>query len=441
MNPTALAMVPMTTNNPTQPSNSATSNSTAKFGDVLEGTLSNKGDVSELSTTKTDLTTEQKKVIEDLLAFLEVDSLLELEDGSALLEALMPLNDEDESVIAELLASIANLNISVPEENETNHTDVLSGILSELSTQETQDGLDIPSEIYALLQQLDRLDVKEWSKLDVDATGNLLKVAKLQDLISSQKDLSQDAALIQKEIKNLLESISGKLEKWLGSQPNKSGNEAAFAVFLENGSNKSLDVVKQAYDRVLSSEGETTGKTVSNGLTLKASETNTQSSGLPFQMTKLEQFVLTASKNGQAVDSEQFVKSFENILSKANFSNANGVQKLLIRLNPENLGSLRIELIQKDGTMVAKILATTAQAKELLDRQVQGLKHAFMNQNIQVEKIEISQQMSTFNAERFAPRDQGQHEQRQQQTTQKIIEDEETDFTDRFEELLLNLKV
>ena len=36
-------------------------------------------------------------------------------------------------------------------------------------------------------------------------------------------------------------------------------------------------------------------------------------------MTKLEQYVLTASKNGQTVDSEQFVKSFENILSKAKF--------------------------------------------------------------------------------------------------------------------------
>ena len=36
---------------------------------------------------------------------------------------LLSLNGEDESVIAELLASIANLNISVSEENETNHTD------------------------------------------------------------------------------------------------------------------------------------------------------------------------------------------------------------------------------------------------------------------------------------------------------------------------------
>ena len=83
MNPAALAMVPMTTNNPTQPSNSATSNSTAKFGDILESTLSNKDGSFRIKSTKTELTTEQKKVIEDLLAFLEVDSLLELEDGSA----------------------------------------------------------------------------------------------------------------------------------------------------------------------------------------------------------------------------------------------------------------------------------------------------------------------------------------------------------------------
>ncbi len=279
--------------------------------------------------------------------------------------------------------------------------------------------MDIPSEIYALLQKLDSLDAKDWSNLDLNAATNFLKLAKLQDLLSSQKDLSQDAILMQKEIKKLLESISGKLEKWLDNQPTKTGNEDTFAVLLKNGTNKSLDVVKQIYARMIHSEGETADETVSNGLTLKTAETNTQSSGLPFQMTKLEQYVLTASKNGQAVDSEQFVKSFENILSKANFSKTNGVQKLLIRLNPENLGSLRIELVQKDGTMVAKILATSAQAKELLDRQVQGLKQAFTNQNIQVEKIEISQQISTYNAERFAPRDQGQHEQHQQQRQSK----------------------
>lgn len=308
----------------------------------------------------------------------------------------------------------------------------------------TQVNSDTPSVIYPILKNINSLDVKDLATLDLNSTADVLKLAKLQDLLSVHKDLSQDAALLQKEIKDLLEKITSKLETWLGSQPTKSGNEATFATLLENGTNKSIDVVKQVYAQLLKSDAETSDDNISKGLTLKTAESNTQSSGLPFQMTKLEQYVLTASKNGQPVDAEQFVRAFESILSKANFSKTNGVQKLLIRLNPENLGSLRIELIQKDGAMVAKILATTAQAKELLDRQLQGLKHSFTNQNIQIDKIEVSQQISTFNSERFASRnhEQNEHQQQQQpQNNKEKNENEENDFTDRFTEALVNLEV
>lgn len=476
MNPAALAMIPMITSNPTSQSNTTAPNSTSKFGEVLDHAMSNNVVVSEPESTKTDLTAEQKKVIGDVLDFLGLDRLSDVKDGNklvekllmdgkfsggndVLLQILMKLTGQDGSAVAEFLASLGNLSASASKEDKLNKVDsILSGVLTELSTRlkeltstqtqtqtQTEDLdnklTDIPSEIYTLLQKLDSLDVKDWSKQDLNATASILKVAKLQDLLSSQKDMTAAETQMQKEIKNLLDSISSKLEKWLGSQPTKSSNEAISAVLLESSTNKSLDAVKQVFARMLNTDDETSNETVSKGLTLKTAETNSQSSGLPFQMTKLEQFVLTASKNGQVVDANQFVKSFENILNKANFSNANGVQKLLIRLNPENLGSLRIELVQKDGAMIAKILATTAQAKELLDRQVQGLKQAFTNQNIQVEKIDISQQVSTFNAERFAGRDGGQQEQRQQKTKKELIEEEETDFTNSFEEALLNLKV
>ena len=52
MNPTALAMMPMTTNNPTQQSNSATSNSTAKFGDILKIRYQISGDVQNQTLLK-----------------------------------------------------------------------------------------------------------------------------------------------------------------------------------------------------------------------------------------------------------------------------------------------------------------------------------------------------------------------------------------------------
>ncbi|USK71646.1 flagellar hook-length control protein FliK [Peribacillus asahii] len=444
MNPAMLAVMPTISPQTPVTAQTSTSSSTGKFGAVLESALSTGLIAEESELGQGILSANQIAIIEDVLHFLGIDSLAELEGGSeigtelllnenldnndSLLQLLLKLNSEDETVVKEFLVSIVQVNerFEMPAEAQD-----MKEILNEI----------LP-DIYAALKQLDALDVKGLASLDLNGAANLLKLAKLQELVASHQDLTQDQAEMSKEIKHLLESIAGKLQKWLSTESPKAAADTSFAAVIENGTNKSLDVVKQAYVRFVTSDGESSEETVSNGLTLKTAEANTQSSSLPFQMTKLEQFVLNTSKTGQAVDAEQFVKSFENILSKANFSKANGVQKLLIRLNPEHLGSLRIELIQKEGTMVAKILATTAQAKELLDRQLQGLKQAFTNQSIQVEKIEISQQISTFNSERFTQRDPDANKQQGQQLQQNESKDDaETDFTDSFAEALLNIEV
>lgn len=520
MNSAMLAMIPRISNNQVQPSNPSVSNTKMKFGAVLENALATD---DKASLGQLEQSTEERTLLEDLLSFMKLDSVTDLEEGvtaedDALLKLLMKLNGEDESAVAEFLASIVNGGLFVSGEDTKISLDgkklsldeaavmkqeiqqlvahltekvenmlgseaskqLFSEISPDLATiMETLKGIDTTAVMQQEIQQLvdsvtkkvehtlsseankqllaevaphlatmlttlNRVDVNDLSTVDLQAMVNVLKLAKLQDLVSGTKQVSPEEAVVQQEIKQLIESLTEKIEKSLSNPSFKSGNEASLATLLEKGSYKSLDIVRQAYAQSFNTDKEADDETVSNGLTLKTAESNTQSS-LPFQMTKLEQYVLTASKNGQPVDVEQFVKSFEKIVSKANFSNANGTQKLLIRLNPDNLGSLRIELIQKDGAMIAKILTTTTQAKDLLDRQVQGLKHAFTNQNIQVEKIEVAQQLSTFNAERFAPRDQGQgqgqHEQQQQQAKQNVNEDEETKFTDRFEEALLNVEV
>ena len=110
-------------------------------------------------------------------------------------------------------------------------------------------------------------------------------------------------------------------------------------------------------------------------------------------------------------------------MSKANFTGANGVNKLLIKLNPEHLGSLRIELIQKDGMMTAKILATSAQAKDMLEKQIHGLKQAFNGQNIQIEKIEVSQAYNAFNSEKFSQKDADEQNRHQENKRESNDED------------------
>jgi flagellar hook-length control protein FliK len=162
---------------------------------------------------------------------------------------------------------------------------------------------------------------------------------------------------------------------------------------------------------------------------------------LPFQqMSKTEQATFVMNEPDKQVSTEKLIQQFESILSKSQFLKAGGTQKLFIKLNPEHLGALRIELIQKDSVLIAKMMTATSTAKDLLESQIQSLKHAFSSQNIQVEKIEISQQMNQ--QERFINRDsQPQQEQRQQREQEEQKQQHDSQFGASFEEALLNVEV
>ena len=147
-------------------------------------------------------------------------------------------------------------------------------------------------------------------------------------------------------------------------------------------------------------------------------------------MSKTEQYVITLPDKPQ-VKTDQFLKEFEALMGKAKFTNINGIQKLLLKLNPEHLGSLRIELIQKDGAMVAKIIATTAMAKNLLDSHTKAMKEAFINQSITVERLEISQAAPAFTQERNLQKDP---EQRQQGNPGNQQQEETDGFMEQLED-------
>ena len=140
------------------------------------------------------------------------------------------------------------------------------------------------------------------------------------------------------------------------------------------------------------------------------------------------------------MSSDQLIQQFESILSKSQLMNAGGNQKLFIKLYPEHLGALRVELIQKESTLIAKFMTSTANAKDILESQIQSLKQAFSSQNIQIEKIEISQQLNQ--QERYFNREsQQQQEQRQQREQDKPKQEQDQTFTLSFEEELLNVEV
>ena len=136
----------------------------------------------------------------------------------------------------------------------------------------------------------------------------------------------------------------------------------------------------------------------------------------------------------RSAQSEALIKEIQNHINRMQMSNNNGVIKLTMRLFPENLGQIRVEIMQQDGVMQARILATSAAGKELLDSNLNNLKTSLVAQNIQLDRIDIAQSLQSSDA----GRDQGLFNQffRQQQQEVEEEENENDEESISFDELL-----
>ncbi|MUV06491.1 hypothetical protein GOP80_04820 [Planococcaceae bacterium Storch 2/2-2] len=163
------------------------------------------------------------------------------------------------------------------------------------------------------------------------------------------------------------------------------------------------------------------------------------SNPLPLTITNMTFVHTLTAETEQVSRSEELMKQLQAILKRANFGQTGGMNRLSVRLYPEHLGTLRIELQEVNGVLSARILASTAQAREMLDRQLHQLRAALMNQNLQVEKIELSQMLQqTERSEREGLLHDERKEQRARHDREKREESEENEKT--FEEFLIELE-
>ena len=384
------------------------------FGNILST------NVAALQTTTTkpnqaeNMVTIDSNTLTSILAFLNIGSVSELEQGEQLTEEMLyttiPL--EENPLLKELIGL---------EEGQSLEQ-MMSSLLSGMSDEENVMSEDLLQQMEQLLAGFNREDI--YTVMRNPSIESVLKLSKLYTLMKNYMDLSEGQVQKIEQMEQSIDKLTGRLQELLQSIEKSSKNAAA--LFLSRHSYS--DSLK-----VFQSQMATGG-------------IQPESLGLhnPFiNMSKVEQYVLNTQNIKTNSDSNSLVKSFENILSKAQFSNQNGIQKLLIKLNPEHLGSLRVELVQREGVMIARIIASSHGAKELLDGQLQGLKQAFIQQNIPVEKIELSQQFTNLSQESHLKREQFQqqhgNENAEQATDNEEVVDE--DFQNTFEEAILQAKV
>lgn len=367
------------------------------FSKGLEGLL---GSVSKLIDNSDE---DQKISLDDLSAILNASSVQQLGD---LLGLDLKSDATDGLSLNKILQALG-----------IDHEDVQNAI-----QQLTGDDHSIGKDVWDLLagigqnQQAFMQNLQAAIKGDSNAkvsksqASQILQVLKLIELTAPKADLMLKQEYQTFQLKEMLSDLSSKLE----ATPSTS-NETELAN-VNKVKQLNVKLVDAATSENISSIQTTTNKATTTAVTI----------------------TLPTSKAAQA---EAFVKEFQAIMNRSQFSNNIAGTKLLIKLYPENLGSIRVELIQKDGIMTARFLASTNIGKQMLESQLQQLKQGLVNQNIQLDRIDVAQTLTETNRNAKEHQQQFQHAFKQhseeQQKQQKDNDEEQSDFND----ILMDMEV
>ncbi|WDW08008.1 flagellar hook-length control protein FliK [Priestia aryabhattai] len=135
----------------------------------------------------------------------------------------------------------------------------------------------------------------------------------------------------------------------------------------------------------IDSESSFTAKTA--GLTLK----NNPSAFGAGEMLKIQEFSIDLGQaNSDHQQSDDLVNELQKIWSKASISTEEGASKLSIKLFPEQLGTISIEVLQQDNETIAQVVVTSAKTKELLNANLFSLRQALASQRVSVDEVDAA---------------------------------------------------
>lgn len=374
----------------------------------------------------------------------------------------------DEAVFQNLLNELQNLLLNLDEQ---------ISLLSEV--QGLENTTIVEQELEQLFLQLNTL-VSQIMSYFQESSGNALQLENMESAIFhfSNEKFQRFLDTLSKTQINDLTKMMNQLQKILLKQENLSAVDskvlhllAKITEYKNNGQLlNSQTVITDAKTPVNSSAGESkpvVSPTV-HSMSVSAQSQNskegeteqsqkqTSSKQQPFllrtdtskvvwqsEMPKVQQLTLRVDTNGNQVNTESFMKNFDKLLASSNFMKNGMFNKLVIKLHPETLGTIRIELIQSQTSLVAKLHVQNEQVRSLIESHLSGLKNSFAAQNIQVDKFEISSNLDFEKFQKQAGRDflgNSDQSKKQNDQSQDMRESEDEVQVITFKDYMENIK-
>ena len=384
-----------------QPKTELPTGNSQAFGNVFGQILSSQSVPSV--NVESPVNTEQS-LIQDLLSLLDVESI---EDAQKLLqtdEVLVDSNDLHQ-LLNKLLSKLEDLQENPDQKQDV--WEILANVMEQ--PQKLVDSI--------LLTLNGQASNNVTSPVEAKQAVELLKIVQL---IGNKSDLTFKQETTLFDLKQTLETLKENLTN----------------LPLTQGRN-STPVAKAFIQQVVMHQSVTKG--MSTEVVTESKETTSVNQGQTTTVqTKVETVSMTLPTQKSA-QSEEFLKELQKVMNRVQFGQAAGANRLVIKLYPEQLGTIRIELIQKDGILTAKMLASTALGKEMLDTHSGQLRQGLANQNIQIEKLEITQALQDAAKQEknqgFQDSTFKQHRQHDEQEEDSDVSDTQTTFQEFLSEI------
>ena len=414
----------------TQSSSSTTATSDRKFDDYLTS-ASNEQPAAKAPTETTEATeaTEVVERVEEVVSATTIEEVSEAIDlpidENTLLVPIGPdgeLVPIDELMNLEDIAALLNIDVAELEK-------MLASLLEEevqldsvwdLLTLVEEQGPELIAQLTAALQGETKLVPKEVEKI--------VQFLKVVETLAPKTDVTpkqqQQLTTLQDAMKQLHAEVEQLMDDAPKQQAPKSLPFQQVVVFQQ----KIVDMTTQQQVKAPQQAAVTTEAEQPINVTTQQ------------QAPKVQTVTITLPPTNQSAQSEALAKEMQAIIQRQQIANQQGTIKLAIKLYPENLGTVRLELMHKDGMLTARLMASTAVGKDMLESQIQQLKQGLAAQNIQLDRIEITQSLQD------ATRNMNSSDQHlfnnffQREQEQEEVDDEQVDEQPSFEDFLEQVK-
>ena len=393
------------------------------FGSVLASATQN-SEVAQ-SLTKNEELGELSQIVSDLLSINDKDSLI------VSLAELTGISKE------ELTSSLDSLSPSSSLEDWINSLDLDSAELMGTITSMLEDAgaskeqlaeVTYSNDVWTLLNTLSEF-APEMSKVveQLMNSGSLKNQQQVSDLLTLLKSI--ETVLPTKDLIGWQQTSLSQLNEQISSiqkivEPKIHAQDVKFFSILQTTvMNSTVNV---------SNTGQNSSE--KDGANEQNQSQHLQNLGVQ-PIVSRNVFSLETPAARPTSQAEELLTKLQGLFKQTNFGQLNGTNRLLVKLYPEHLGQVRIELLQTNGVMTARILASTALGKQMLDSQLHQLRQSFSQQNIQVDRIDVTQAVQDpsrndrsqqFNQQQFKGNDEQQEQHREsdseeQQTFQEFL--------------------